>query len=64
MGRTPLHQAVERIFTYSHYRPIKEMLIKGASREIQDNYGRKVVEVIDMQVNKSQRQELEGILGR
>ena len=38
-GQTPLHQAIEQIHRYAHYRPIKEMMIKGASRHMRDING-------------------------
>jgi hypothetical protein len=34
-----LHTAIENIEKFDKLRPIKEMLIKGASREIKDNEG-------------------------
>ena len=36
-GKTALHMAVEQAARFSHYRPMKEMLIKGSSRTITDN---------------------------
>ena len=46
-GKTPLHQAVEQIKKYHNWRPIKEMLIKGARRDIVDDQGRRPVDMID-----------------
>ena len=40
------------------------MLIKGASREIKDDDGNKVVDMIDDSVGISKREELELILGK
>ena len=33
-GRTALHMAIEKIERFDHVRPIKELILKGASREI------------------------------
>lgn len=33
-GRTALHMAIEKIGRFDHVRPIKELILKGASREI------------------------------
>lgn len=63
-GKTPLHQAVEQIQKYHHWRPLKEMLIKGASREIKDKIGRKPVDMIDQSMSPQQKQDLEMILGK
>lgn len=46
LGFTPLHTAIDNINRYSHYRPLKEMLIKGASRVLKDNQGRTPLDII------------------
>jgi len=39
------------------------MLIKGASRELKDNAGRKVIDMIDPNLNEQNKNELREILG-
>ena len=51
-GRTPLHHAVERIEKYPKLRPLKEMLIKGASRSIKDYDGNKPIDKIPSSENQ------------
>ena len=64
-GSTPLHSAVSNFAYFNHIRPLKEMLIKGASRDIRDNQGRRPIEVVDHTVQNQYGQihELEAILG-
>ena len=62
-GKTPIHQAVEQINKYHTLRPIKEMLIKGSSRDIKDIDGKKPVDLIDP-YGYAQQAELQQILGK
>lgn len=57
-GKTPIHQAVEQINKYHTLRPIKEMLIKGSSRDIKDIDGKKPVDLIDPYGSYAQQAEL------
>jgi len=63
-GQTPLHHAVMNIYQYGHFRSLKEMLIKGASRELKDSQGKTPLDLIDANVPMFQRVELEAILGK
>jgi len=52
-GKTALHQAVEQIHRYQNYRPLKEMLIKGSSRDVTDDQDRKPIHMIPEAVSPS-----------
>lgn len=45
-GKTPLHNAIENITKFKQLRPIKEMLIKGASREARDHQGLRALDLV------------------
>ena len=45
VGNTPLHLAVKSAEHFPSTRSIKELLIKGASRNIRDNFGRKPIDM-------------------
>jgi ankyrin repeat protein len=46
LGNTPLHIAVHNIENFVNMRAIKELLIKGADREIRDNNNRRPADLI------------------
>ena len=61
-GRTALHMAIEKIGRFDHVRPIKELILKGASREIttypkgSETVGRRPVEILKQQWSDEKRQ--------
>jgi ankyrin repeat protein len=68
-GKTPLHSAIENITKFKQLRPIKEMLIKGASREITDHQGLRPLDLVDIAERNSGlseqfRVDLQAILGK
>jgi hypothetical protein len=44
---------VEQIHRYQNYRPLKEMLIKGSSRDVTDDQDRKPINMIPEAVSPS-----------
>lgn len=63
-GKTAMHQAVEQIHRYAHYRPLKEMLIKGSLRSIKDYNGKTPIDLIPPTTSPSSQEELVKILGK
>ena len=63
-GKTALHQAVEQIQRYAHYRPLKEMLIKGSLRTIKDKNGKTPLDLIPPKTTPTSQEELVKILGK
>jgi ankyrin repeat protein len=47
-GKTALHISIENVTKFDKLRPIKEMLIKGASRELRDNNGNTAYDILDV----------------
>ena len=46
-GNTPLHVAVRSAKEFPNTRAIKELLIRGASRTLEDTHGRKPIDIVD-----------------
>jgi ankyrin repeat protein len=46
-GYTPLHLAVKSVETLKSTRPVRSLLIRGASREVRDKNDRRPVELLD-----------------
>jgi hypothetical protein len=46
-GYTPLHLAVKSVETLKSTRPVRSLLIRGASRIKKDNTGRRPVDLVD-----------------
>jgi hypothetical protein len=64
-----LHNAIEQITKFKQLRPIKEMLIKGASREARDHQGLRPLDLVAIVDEKSGlsdqlRVDLQTILGK
>lgn len=46
-GYTPLHLAVKSVESLKSTRPVKSLLIRGASREARDNNGRRPIDLVE-----------------
>jgi len=46
-GYTPLHLAIKSVETLRSSRPVRSLLIRGASRNVKDNLGKKPIDLID-----------------
>ena len=46
-GYTPLHLAIKSVETLRSTRPVRSLLIRGASRDSRDKQGRKPIELVD-----------------
>ena len=62
LGNTPLHIAVINAENFVNTRAIKELLIKGASREILDNEGRRAVDHVEGLTDEQLKKDLSGLL--
>jgi len=62
LGNTPLHIAVINAESFVNTRAIKELLIKGSSREIVDNEGRRAVDHVEGLTDDVLKKELNGLL--
>ena len=62
VGNTPLHLAVRSAEHFPNTRSIKELLIKGASRDIQEENGLKPIDLVGEIENEALRIELTQLL--
>jgi ankyrin repeat protein len=46
-GYTPLHLAIKSVEALNSTRPVRSLLIRGASRNIRDKAGRRPIDVVD-----------------
>lgn len=63
-GNTPLHLAVKSADHFPSTRSIKELLIKGASRTLRDNKGRKPIDMVKDLNDSRLKNELYNLLSR
>ena len=61
-GNTPLHLAVRSADHFPNTRSLKELLIKGASRDIKENSGKKAIELVSEVEDEQKRKELTELL--
>ena len=57
-GFTPLHLAVKSVEGLRSTRPVRSLLIRGASREATDNQGRKPIDLAEMLTNTNLKNQL------
>lgn len=46
-GYTPLHLAVKSVETLKSSRPVRTLLIRGASREVKDKNGKRPIDLVE-----------------
>lgn len=61
-GYTPLHLAVKSVDALKSTRPVRSLLIRGASRDAKDKQGRKPVELLEQVTNPVLQNELRHML--
>lgn len=57
-----MHVAVINFENFVNTRAIKELLIKGASRDIKDNEGKRAADHIESVSDETLRKDLDGLL--
>jgi ankyrin repeat protein len=62
VGNTPLHLAVRSADHFPNTRSIKELLIKGASRDITEENGLKPIDLVDEIEDEQKKRELAELL--
>lgn len=62
VGNTPLHLAVRSADHFPNTRSIKELLIKGASRDITEENGLKPIDLVDEIEDEQKKRELTELL--
>lgn len=61
-GYTPLHLAVKSVEQLRSTRPVRSLLIRGASRNVVDNNNRKPIDLVEMISNQDLQRELRSML--
>lgn len=61
-GYTPLHLAVKSVESLRSTRPVRSLLIRGASRDILDNNNRKPIELVELISHADLQRELKQML--
>jgi ankyrin repeat protein len=62
VGNTPLHLAIRSADHFPNTRSIKELLIKGASRDIKEKTGLRPIDLVDEVEDETKRTELKELL--
>ena len=62
-GKTALHLAVENVHRFRNLRALKEMLIKGSSRDLEDSRGRRPIDMVAHYLDADLKDDLYSILG-
>ena len=57
-GYTPLHLAVKSVESLRSTRPVRSLLIRGASRDVLDNNNRKPIELVELISHAELQKEL------
>lgn len=56
-GKTALHIAIKYADKFTDLRPVKELLMKGSERKIQDKNGQRAIDYVDRYVTSAETQK-------